>query len=179
MKSQLRNASLAASLFFIAFAVETYAQYLVPRTVVGSGAVQTANANNRIAGTVGQPIIGVGKASSNNAFLGFWYNKDNVVVHVERLPGHTPSGFTLNEIYPNPISFSSEASIGFTIPSNAQIKLSIVDNLGSLVAMLLDETLDGGTYSMRFTPQPLPSGLYYTVLQSGVLQVTKRLLIVR
>ncbi len=179
MKSQLRNASLAASLFFIAFAVETYAQYLVPRTVVGSGAVQTANANNRIAGTVGQPIIGLSKASSNNIFLGFWYNKDNVVVHVERLPGHTPSGFTLNEIYPNPISFSSKASIGFTIPSRAQIKLSIVDNLGSVVAMLLDETLDGGTYSARFTPQSLSSGSYYTVLQSGANYITKKVLIVR
>lgn len=179
MQSLVRNASFTASVFFILLAVEVSAQHRMPRMLIAGGAVQTENAGNRIAGTIGQPIIGIVKDPVQHGFLGFWYNTDNVVVHVERLQSNTLAGFTLDEVYPNPVNLSSEAQIGFTIPSFAQVRLSIVDNQGRIVTLLLDETLDEGAYSARFIPLSLPSGLYYTVLQSGGDSLSKKLLLVR
>lgn len=179
MQSLVRNASFTASVFFILLAVEVSAQHRMPRMLIAGGAVQTENSGNRITGTIGQPIIGIVKESVQHGFLGFWYNTDNVVVHVERLQTNTLAGFTLDEVYPNPVNLSAEAQIGFTIPSFAQVRLSIVDNQGRVVALLLDETLDGGTYSARFIPLSLPSGTYHTVLQSGTNLVTKKLLLIR
>ena len=179
MKSQLRNAILAVGLLLVTFVTESRTQTQMPRSVLGSGAVQTGNATHRIAGTLGQPIIGTSKNQMNNAFLGFWYNKENIAVSVERIPDTHPAGFALDEIYPNPILSSNEAVIGFSNPTRSRITLSIIDNLGGEIFKLVDETLDEGRYSVRFTPAALPSGTYYTVMQSGERRLVKKMLLVR
>lgn len=179
MKPQLRNALLAVGLLLLIVVAESHTQTQMPRSVLGSGAVQSANATHRIAGTFGQPIIGTNKNQTNNAFLGFWYKKENIAVSVERIRGEHPTGFTLEEIYPNPILPSNEVVIGFSNPKRSQIRLLIIDNLGSVIFNLVDETLDEGRYSVRFTPTTLPSGTYFTVLQSGETRLVKKMLFVR
>jgi hypothetical protein len=60
---------LVAGLFL---AQHVAAQFEVPASVAGSGGTVSANSNNRIAGTVGQPIIGATQNSSNMIRAGFW-----------------------------------------------------------------------------------------------------------
>lgn len=91
-----------------------------------------------------------------------------------------PNEFTLEQSYPNPVSSSGqEAIITFTLPSHSQVKLSVVDNLGKEVAVLVDEMKEQGKYQTQFNPSSLPSGTYYYVLQSSSSSKVKKVMVVR
>lgn len=86
----------------------------------------------------------------------------------------------LSQSYPNPIISSDQAStITFTVPEYAQVKLSVVDNLGNEIAVLVDEMKDQGRYQTQFNPSSLPSGTYYYVLQSSSGAKMKKVMVVR
>jgi len=89
-------------------------------------------------------------------------------------------GLMLEQSYPNPLSTSGvHALISFTLSSAAHVRLSIVDNLGREVTVLVNEMKERGTYQAHYNPASLPSGTYYYVLRSSGSSVAKKLMIVR
>jgi hypothetical protein len=73
--------------------------------------------------------------------------------------------FRLSAIYPNP--FNNVAMISFNIPQDGWIRLEVLDISGGIVALLQDNYLSSGEYSMVFEGNTLPSGLYFCRLLSG------------
>ncbi len=77
----------------------------------------------------------------------------------------TKSETKLNEAYPNP--FTGATDIGFTLAETAHVTLSVHDNNGNSIARLLDDEMEAGAHSIRWTPNDLPSGLYFIRMTAG------------
>ena len=99
--------------------------------------------------------------------------------HVE-VSTTTATAFDIGMSYPNPVFLSGEnATVAFSIPRSMRVTLSVADEYGRDVAVLLDERKDRGSYQTLFDPSLLPSGNYYFVLRSGSALKTRRFVVVR
>lgn len=98
---------------------------------------------------------------------------------VTSVPGKTvlPSSFVLQQNYPNP--FNPSTMIGYEVPTKSLVALRIYDVLGRVVATLVDEFMQPGTYEARFDGRFLPSGVYFYRLQAGSYSATKKLLLLK
>ena len=79
---------------------------------------------------------------------------------VEELP-ETP---TLSANYPNP--FNPETTISFQLPSNQRVRLAVYNALGQQVQVLVDGWMEPGRHTVRFRANGLPSGTYFTRLET-------------
>lgn len=97
----------------------------------------------------------------------------------------TISDFALYQCSPNP--FNSETDIRYQIADNispAPTTLKIYNVLGQEVSTLIDEVQDAGYYTVRWdgrnnNGQQVPSGIYLYRLQSGRLQETRKMILLR
>ncbi len=58
--------------FSLTLQQRTEAQTVIRHSVVSNGGNVTSNSQFRIAGTVGQPVIGIAKNGTNHLASGFW-----------------------------------------------------------------------------------------------------------
>ena len=94
-----------------------------------------------------------------------------------------PQTFTLYQNYPNP--FNPSTTINYSIPVNSkgfiQVKLIVYDELGNIVARLVDKAESAGTYSVKFPPgnKHLASGVYYYQIIAGDYIQTKNMILLK
>lgn len=94
----------------------------------------------------------------------------------EEITANVPSKFALYQNYPNP--FNPSTTIRFDIGTASQVKLEVFDMLGRSVAVLVDNHLASGSYSIPFSDSKLASGVYlYRLSAPGVSQIKKMTLI--
>jgi len=79
--------------------------------------------------------------------------------------------------YPNP--FNPQTMIRFTLPGAEHVRLWVCNTLGQEVARLVDEPRAAGTHEILFDAHALPSGVYFSVLQTGAEKRVQRLLLVK
>ncbi len=143
-------------------------------SVFGSGGNVTANGGNRIVGTIGQALIGVG----NQVKSGFWAQTVDLITEVEQIPGEAiPKEFRLQQNYPNP--FNPTTTIEFSVPQRAQVSLKLYDLLGREVDTLVDKELTPGEYKVVFEARGLPSGLYFYRIQAPGFVQTRKLTLLK
>jgi len=75
-----------------------------------------------------------------------------------------PSGFELEAAYPNP--FNPSTTLRFTLETDAEIRLAVLDALGREVALVAEGTYAAGRHEAIFDAEHLPSGLYLVRLES-------------
>jgi hypothetical protein len=86
-----------------------------------------------------------------------------------------PDQYSLSQNYPNP--FNPTTQIEFKIVSRGLVTLRIYDALGRVVARLVNEELNPGTYNVEFTGQNLASGIYiYSLTAENFSQNRKMIL---
>ncbi len=102
---------------------------------------------------------------------------------------HTAIGnFILYQNVPNPFNPSTE--IRFQIPAGVanetgkQTTLRIYNSVGQLVATLVEGNLKAGEYVVTWNGRdaagnPVPSGVYFYVLESGYLRLTQKMLLMK
>ncbi len=88
-----------------------------------------------------------------------------------------PGEFRLEQNYPNP--FNPTTKIGFSIPFNTEVNLSVYNTLGERVTILKSGFYKAGEYEAEFNAENLPSGIYFYRLQAGNFQQTRKLVLVR
>ena len=88
-----------------------------------------------------------------------------------------PVAFALDQNYPNP--FNPTTTIRFAVPYRTHISLTVVNTLGQQVAILVNETQDGGIHEVKFDGTGLASGVYFYRLQAGNYVETKKSVIMR
>lgn len=94
-----------------------------------------------------------------------------------------PEVFTLAESFPNP--FRDATTIRYFLERTGIVRLKVYDVMGREIAILVDESQDGGRwYSVPLAADDLPSGIYYYRLQiegfSGIdFEETKTLVHIR
>jgi hypothetical protein len=75
------------------------------------------------------------------------------------------SNFVLNQNLPNP--FTSTTRINYSLNDNTKVLMQVRDINGSIIATLVDDVLPAGNHSCEWTPENIPAGIYYLVLNAG------------
>lgn len=127
-----------------------------------------------------------------------WYDKNNnniidgsdFVVHSKQTPNaliinptginiissEIPKEFNLYQNYPNP--FNPSTQINFDLPKNSFVTLKIYNSPGKEVSVLVSEDLNAGKYSVEWSAENLPSGVYfYRIITEGFIASKKIILL--
>ncbi|MBN1482898.1 T9SS type A sorting domain-containing protein, partial [candidate division KSB1 bacterium] len=88
-----------------------------------------------------------------------------------------PQQFELYQNYPNP--FNPVTTIKFEIPEYGYVKLSVHNIKGREITVLANDFRNAGPYSVSFNGSNLPSGVYFTRLESNGFNSTKRMLLLK
>jgi hypothetical protein len=99
------------------------------------------------------------------------------------LPG--PSGpftFDLQQNYPNP--FNPSTVVSYQLPADSDVRLSVYDLLGHVVATIVNGRQMAGAHTVRFSPQEwgaggLASGMYVIRLQAGSYVAVRKMAFVK
>jgi hypothetical protein len=113
------------------------------------------------------------KASSGAAGAFFGELGPTAVEDVQTLP----TVYALEQNYPNP--FNPATVITYALPKQSPVTLKIYDVVGRVVATLIDETQQPGTYRLRFDASGLASGVYLYRMMAGSFVDTKKLILLR
>jgi uncharacterized protein (DUF1501 family) len=85
--------------------------------------------------------------------------------------------FKLNNCYPNPAMTST--TISFFINREVNVELNLMDNNGILVKKLMNEVRAIGENHVTIDLRGFPPGTYYYQIKAGILNDTKRLIILK
>ena len=83
--------------------------------------------------------------------------------------------YKLSQNYPNP--FNPTTSISYSIPEKSFVKLEIFNTLGQKVKTLVNGEKESGNYSINFSAENIPSGMYLYKLSTGKFSETKKMLL--
>lgn len=104
-----------------------------------------------------------------------WLEDDQVVTDV---PTETlPLSYSLSQNYPNP--FNPATQITYSIQKAGMVSLKIYDILGRVVANLVNENKESGSYTVDFNASQLSSGVYFYKLESGSFTSVKKMMLVK
>jgi hypothetical protein len=88
-----------------------------------------------------------------------------------------PQHYYLSYAYPNP--FNPVTSIQYAVPSTQYVSLKVYDVLGQEVAVLVNEELKAGTYSVQWDASALASGVYFYKITAGSFHDVKKMVLMR
>jgi hypothetical protein len=70
-----------------------------------------------------------------------------------------PSEYTISQNYPNP--FNPSTTISYTLPSESEVKLVILNALGETIEVVEDNVKSAGLHEINFYAGNLSSGIYF------------------
>jgi hypothetical protein len=88
-----------------------------------------------------------------------------------------PSTYLLEQNYPNP--FNSTTTISYQIPEREHVVLKIYNILGREIATLVDARQFAGVYEYKWSPQDLASGIYFYLLNTGSVQMQRKMMLLK
>ncbi len=105
------------------------------------------------------------------------------VQSADRPTASVPNNFIVAQNYPNP--FNPQTTIQFTLPSTANVSISVYDMNGRLVKTLVNnERLAAGTHSVNWTGTNengdiVSSGMYLYVIDNGTARISKQMILLK
>ncbi|MEZ4824286.1 MAG: T9SS type A sorting domain-containing protein, partial [Ignavibacteria bacterium] len=94
-----------------------------------------------------------------------------------QVTSNIPSEYNVFQNYPNP--FNPSTVIGFSIPSESKINLSVYNSLGKIVRTLQNGYLKPGLYSYKFNSSGLSGGIYFYTLKTDKQTITRKMLLIK
>ena len=88
-----------------------------------------------------------------------------------------PEQYKLYSSYPNP--FNPTTRISFDIPKSDYISLDIYNINGQHIETIINEYLPPGHYKFDFNGIELPTGIYFTVLQSKEFYQSNKMILIK
>ncbi len=85
--------------------------------------------------------------------------------------------FNLEQNFPNP--FNPTTTISYELPFASNVKLNVYDELGKVVASLVDEQQNAGAYSVVFDGSKLSSGIYFYRFHTDNFTQTRKLVLLK
>ena len=98
-------------------------------------------------------------------------------VDVEESPGSAPGEFELHQNFPNP--FNPVTTIGYGLPRQSFVTLTVYNTLGQQVAQQVNEQQQAGYHDVVFRGDGLASGVYFYRLDAGSFTSVKKLLLLK
>jgi FlgD Ig-like domain len=159
-------------------ATPSLAQADVPWHVVSGGGT-TMGGSHTIRGTVAQTTIGPVVSPSYRMQVGFWHEYK---AFVSATPEAEAFVWALQAAYPNP--FNPRTTIRYSLPEESHVALRVYDVRGSLVATLVDGTVDAGDHVAVWngrsnTGSGVASGLYFARIDSKHGVLTRKMVLNR
>jgi len=88
-----------------------------------------------------------------------------------------PNENVLYNNYPNP--FNPETVISYRLATSSKVSLKIYDILGQEITTLINKYQTAGKHNITFNAGKLPSGTYIYKFNSGSLEQSKKMILVR
>ena len=91
-----------------------------------------------------------------------------------------PKDFILYQNFPNP--FNPSTTIRFELKKRSKVLLRIIDPLGKLVTVLLNNEMEAGTHNVMFNTSKFPSlssGVYYFILTTDNTSESKGMVLIK
>lgn len=89
----------------------------------------------------------------------------------------SPDQFALEQNYPNP--FNPSTKIRYKIAQSEFVKLTIFNLLGKEVSVLVNERQTASSYSIIFSADDLPGGVYFYSLSTDHFSKTGKMLLLK
>jgi hypothetical protein len=99
------------------------------------------------------------------------------IVSVNEVAETLPEKIILHQNYPNP--FNPTTKIRYEISRSTNVILKVVNILGEVVKILIEEVKYPGNYEVEFYAGNLSSGVYIAVLQTNEAQLAKAMLLIK
>lgn len=99
------------------------------------------------------------------------------LVNVENTNVKIPSGFELDQNFPNP--FNPSTVIKFTVPYASNITLKVYNTSGKEITTLLNKSFQQGSHEVKFNSEGLASGVYYYTLKGDNFSDTKKMILIK
>ena len=94
----------------------------------------------------------------------------------------SPHAFHLNQNYPNP--FNPTTEIGYSIPEDAFVSITIYDVQGRSVKSLVNQNQGAGIYLTNWNAKneqgvSVPAGMYFYTIQTEKFKDTKKMILLK
>ncbi|MDZ7372618.1 MAG: T9SS type A sorting domain-containing protein [candidate division KSB1 bacterium] len=88
-----------------------------------------------------------------------------------------PAQFALHQNYPNP--FNANTTIRYELPTTAHVVLKIYDVTGREIAELVNAKQGPGIFTVTWSADGLPSGIYYCRMMAGEFVAMRKLVLMK
>ncbi|MDZ7719498.1 MAG: T9SS type A sorting domain-containing protein [Balneolaceae bacterium] len=88
-----------------------------------------------------------------------------------------PNSVELRPNYPNP--FNPSTNINFYVPEERSVRVGVYNIVGQQVALLLDDVVQQGEYSLLWDASDKPSGIYIVQLETGSRIFTRKITLIK
>ncbi|MCX6152107.1 MAG: T9SS type A sorting domain-containing protein [Ignavibacteriales bacterium] len=85
--------------------------------------------------------------------------------------------YELSQNYPNP--FNPTTVIKFQLAQSTFVRLTVYNQLGQEISVLLNDNLEKGKHSVEFNAQNLPSGIYIYQLKAGNFTMVNKMILTK
>jgi hypothetical protein len=178
-KGGIGGTAVGAGAITISTAISSYTPFTTPINYLTADVPDTCVIQFQIvgSGTGVSPKVGSYYLIDDLAFAGG--------TAVLSIASSQPTGFRLNQNFPNP--FNPSTNMSFTVAENGRAILRVFNLLGQEVTTLFDGKAEAGkAYTARFDASGLPSGIYFSRLdfvpegsQSSSQQLMKKMTLIR
>lgn len=96
---------------------------------------------------------------------------------IEQRSPAIPDEYALEQNFPNP--FNPSTTFRFSVPRHGPVRLTIYDLLGKEVAVVVNDDLSPGEYSVRWSAEGLSSGMYLYRLQGNNFSAAKKFVLTK
>ena len=100
-----------------------------------------------------------------------------LVMDVERIDDVVPTGYELDQNFPNP--FNPSTQIRFAVGKDGFVSLRVYDVLGREVETLVNSDMTAGVYTATFDASRLSTGTYVYVLTAGDVRISKKMMLAK
>jgi len=90
---------------------------------------------------------------------------------------NSPDQYVLAQNFPNP--FNPNTKIYYSIPKEGNIRISVYNISGQLIADLVNEFKATGQYEIEFDGSSYASGIYFYKIESGEFSDTRRMILAK
>ncbi len=123
---------------------------------------------------VAAPAPGIVTAAGSNTII---LRRDMLYAAEPSMASVLPTGFILEQNFPNP--FNPSTTIPFAVAQPSHVTLTVHDAVGRVVATIVDRFVDAGRHLVHFDASDLPSGTYICVMTTQTARLARPMLVMK
>jgi len=116
-------------------------------------------------------------ADGGGQYVSDWDNWGESFDELDKLTSVNPVDFVFISVSPNP--FNPQTTISLSLPVSGEVKISVFNLLGEVVAKIHDGWMDSGSHQFNFDGANLASGMYLLQVESPQSISTQKMILMK